>query len=162
MDNIKPLSGGGNVPIKYLQYKDADGLTKTMYGITILDAVFDENGQKLSDILQNYDCELGSNENGSYAKFGNGLLICWYFKILSIAFSNSYASMYQANINLTFPHPFIGVPVAACGQFRWSSSASWGQVVSTDATTISLRGLDYIQRPAGDTDVMYIAIGKWK
>lgn len=39
---------------------------------------------------------------------------------------------------------------------------SWGQVVDTTATTISLRGLDYVQRAANATAIMYIAIEKWK
>lgn len=108
--------------------------------------------------------DIGSNANGSYIKFANGILICWYYDTVSDqALNTPYGDFFLGSRTMTFPIPFISPPAVTCSMFRWGTSASWGMAAASSVNTCLLYGLDIISREAGTaTAISYIAIGKWK
>lgn len=115
--------------------------------------------------------ETGSNENGNYIKFNNGLLICYGEKVYSnMSFSDDYWSYYQRshdqNLFISFPISFIEKPyclVTTNGNQYWlSANTLMGDKLSTS------RSHDYVAiGPKGyttnrDVVLVYYAIGKWK
>ena len=107
---------------------------------------------------------MGSNENGNYIKFANGFLICWYYGVVTDqAINNPYGTLFQGARTMTFPIQFVSPPAVTCSTFRWGTSASWGLVADSLASTCIIRGIDILAREAGTaTKISYIAIGKWK
>ena len=112
----------------------------------------------------NLNSDIGSNANGSYIKFANGFLICWYHGVVTDqTINNPYGTLFQGTRTMTFPIRFVSPPAATCSLFRWGASASWGTVSSCSASTCIIRGIDISVREAGtETEISYIAIGKWK
>src|SRR5690606_17468588 len=65
----------------------------------------EEDLDKLTEMSQAVACgtcvEIGSNENGHWVKFGNGLMICWH------EVNITYASGSSLNNVWVFPQPFL-------------------------------------------------------
>lgn len=133
--NVQVVAAGGNVRL------DVDPL---------LVALVSEHGQ-----------ETGSNANGSWIRFANGVQVCWH--TLPVAASNFATSpLYKTApaVTWSFPQAFVGAPVCVAGvrwdngtvvgvEFSSANAASVGYaVVGTTATT---RGIP-----------MLGAIGRWK
>lgn len=119
----------------------------------------------LSTIINNsaiYDS--GTNSNGSYIRYKNGIMICWRQEtVTDQAINNSYGSIFQGARNYTYPIPFSSQPSVTCTSFQHGTGASWGTVVNTSTTTVVLRGFDLFSRGTGEKCIIgYIAIGKWK
>lgn len=51
------------IPIKYLKYIDNTGKVQKAYGITVLKAVYDTDGNTLDEILQTYDNKVGDTSS---------------------------------------------------------------------------------------------------
>lgn len=51
------------IPIKYLKYIDNTGNVQKAYGITVLKAVYDADGNTLDEILQTYDNKVGDTSS---------------------------------------------------------------------------------------------------
>ena len=51
------------IPIKYLKYIDNTGKVQKAYGITVLKAVYDADGNTLDEILQTYDNKVGDTSS---------------------------------------------------------------------------------------------------
>ncbi|MFA0815093.1 MAG: hypothetical protein ACC608_04825 [Anaerofustis sp.] len=101
--------------------------------------------------------EIGSNTNGSYCKWFNGLMVC---------FQNGVHHAMSAGHNewsLTFPQTFSGQPVASI-QAGWPG-AYWGangfNGCQTSTTAISF-GFDNGTTEQWVWNYGYIAIGRWK
>lgn len=110
--------------------------------------------------------QLGSNSNGVYFRFGNGVQICWvYWEVTDQAISSAYGSLYQGSRNWTFPAAFKSgtIPTALCTEFKWDTSASWGTISSpSTATATTLRGIDAFSRASGTIcRIGAIAFGYW-
>lgn len=105
----------------------------------------------------------GSNGNGRWIKHRDGTMICTFFGAFNMSINNVYGPLFHDSLNLTFPVAFIAPPVVTIGSARWGSGASWGTVGDTPTTTrFALRIIDVSKRDAGQTEVSYTAIGRWK
>lgn len=108
--------------------------------------------------------DMGSNTNGSWIKFTNGIMICWqYVSVTNQAINTAYGNHYQGTRTMTYPQEFISIPSVACGAFQWGTSASWGTVSNITETNCNLRGIDLYSRATGTaTRISYVAIGFWQ
>lgn len=118
-------------------------------------------GDKLVSVIDTY----GSNSNGTYIRYTNGIQICWYRTVdNTIAINNAYGSLFQNVKTWTYPAAFIAAPTVQCSEFRWGTGASWGTVGGTPLVASAvLRGIDSISRATGtDVNITAMAIGVWK
>ena len=108
--------------------------------------------------------ESGSNENGSWIKYSDGTMICWnHFITTDQAIDNQYGSLYQGTRSILFPQTFVEPPAGTCSQFQLGTGASWGAVMNTSVSSMTLRGFDITSRVAGaKCEISWTAIGKWK
>lgn len=123
-----------------------------------------EQGKTLAGLTLYAGDPYGSNENGYYLKFANGVLECWiYMTVNNQSINNAYGSLYQGTRTWTFPATFYARPAVVCTEFRWGTSASWGTVGNIPTTTnVVLRGIDILSRATGtDTNISAFAIGRW-
>lgn len=112
--------------------------------------------------------ESGSNANGSYVKYNDGTLIQYNSTTVNDqAINNQYGNtaLYTGTRTVTFPIPFLNTNYSAfCGEFKWGTGASWG-IISSRSTNnwMTIMALDFYSRDTGtNTEVSWIAIGKWK
>lgn len=110
--------------------------------------------------------DYGSNSNGHYVRYGNGVQICWVEKYVSLSIQDAYGSAYIGKYNWTFPRPFVGHPTVAPGSMRWGTGASWGVAALSGATTESTKVqfyvMDFYKRVSGKTLIQAMAIGRWR
>ena len=107
--------------------------------------------------------EIGSNTNGNYIKFANGILICYKSHQITASMTSSWGGWYESPTqNLgSFPVNFIAKPIiqatvsygtAAIESILNTSTSSWGSTI--------------LYRPVSTSSYTYyvdlIAIGKWK
>lgn len=106
--------------------------------------------------------EYGSNANGEYWKYPDGLLICTYSNSLasqSITFSVDGTFIFDAPV-ATFPHAFIAAPeVASSGQVI--GRVGWTEPSEQTTTTVFVRFITLVSMTE-DIKYGYQAIGKWK
>ena len=108
--------------------------------------------------------DFGSNDNGSWVRFGNGLQVCWIFQPSwpGSATNQTHGQEYRSDgLTWTYPKPFIENPVfvgGASGQREVKSSTNTGQ---DSSTRISFR-LHRALTSNIDADVWLIAVGWWK
>ena len=75
------------------------------------DILIEDTGITIGDII----VEKGSNENGNYIKYSNGVMICWYTQTISGAytsFTENYGALYHS-LQLpvwNYPIEFIDTP----------------------------------------------------
>ena len=106
--------------------------------------------------------ELGSNENGNYMKFNNGLLICWG-KTDSLLTSNSPSGNIFRSEESTrwyFPVKFIDenyyVGASTPTSNRWVDTSSGG-------TTTNIQFRHFSSTPSDrEVETRVFAIGRWK
>lgn len=108
--------------------------------------------------------DTGSNTNGYWIRYNNGVMICWNrVTVTNQSLSNAYGNHYQGTRQMTFPIEFAEVPTATCSEFLWGTSASWGSVSTVTKTAVTCRGIDLYNRASGTAcRIAYIAIGYWK
>ena len=110
--------------------------------------------------------EEGSNSNGHYVKYSNGILYQHNnMQVYDQAINNSYGSIYQGTREITFPIDFKNTDyIGICGRFQWGTGASWGTVYeSSSKSSMRIRGFDYFSRASGTkVNIDWFAIGKWK
>lgn len=108
--------------------------------------------------------DTGSNTNGTYIKYDNGIMMCYKSVESSVAMTNAWGSyMYEGAQNLgSFPETFISVP-----QIFVTNATGNGAIVECFNVnpTASSAGVIFYCRPEATTrtiktDVM--AIGRWK
>lgn len=108
--------------------------------------------------------DTGSNTNGTYIKYDNGIMMCYKSVESTVAMTNAWGSyMYEGAQNLgSFPETFISVP----NVFITNHSGNGAILESFNAEpTTSTAGIIFYCRPDASTrtirtDVM--AIGRWK
>ncbi len=106
--------------------------------------------------------EYGSNANGEYIRYADGTQICWLKKVGADGINQAYSSLFLGTYSWSFPAAFASPPAVDCSNYRWGTSASWGTVGAITASSVQLRGLDVLSRPAGTgIDISAIAIGRW-
>jgi hypothetical protein len=107
----------------------------------------------------------GSNSNGAYIRYNNGIQIAWTTStVTNQACSGAYGSLFQGSRTWTFPISFYARPAVTCSEFKWGTSASWGTLSGTPTTTSAdIRIMDAFTRATGtNTNFSCIAIGTWK
>lgn len=111
--------------------------------------------------------EMGSNDNGNYIKFDNGLLICYGRKTYkNMSFSNDFWTNYKRSENglyVDFPVQFIEKPyclLTGAGNTLWiiQNEDNLSTSRSQGCTAISPNGYS----ASRDVILVYYAIGKWK
>ena len=122
----------------------------------------------LNDLLNNKVLyESGSNENGSYVKFPDGTMICYWQSGVPGSGDGGFtvaASAVTTN-TLTFPETFSSEPVVMPILMSGSSSANIGYIsvspwyVTTTQFQIRFYNKDTSARVP---NYGYIAIGRWK
>lgn len=116
----------------------------------------------LSDII-----EYGSNNNGNYIKYSNGVLICYKdYETGYLTGWNTWGSLYDKTISSlgAMPYDFINYPsvfkTIRDGYGGWVSNAS-----SYPPTKTSWGGVEILRPTSGEDTVFTIsllAIGRWK
>lgn len=104
----------------------------------------------------------GSNGNGEFIKFYNGIMICWQNIYLNISIDRPYGVLYSALWTWTYAQNFTSTPSVSVGQFKWGTGASWGAAASITNAFADIRGLDAFARPSDGCSISVMAIGKWK
>ena len=116
------------------------------------------------DYLNGSIVETGTNTNGTYIKYGNGVMICTKSVESSVAMTNAWGSyMYEGVQNLgNFPETFISAP-----QIFVTNASGVGAMLESfnvSPTTTTAGVIFYCRPDAGTrtikTDIM--AIGRWK
>lgn len=109
--------------------------------------------------------ESGSNNNGSWIKYTNGILIQWGKQQFSINFSDFWGMKASPTFRIRYPIKFI--ENTSCCSTISSGSESWLITASQQGTTIESQEFR-IARPngLGDGDATIIlnfqAMGRWK
>lgn len=108
--------------------------------------------------------ETGSNANGHYIKYADGTMIQYNkFTATGQEINISYGSIYLGSKIITFPIEFYAVPnYIGCGEFRHTTTASWGTPQSATKSSMTLYVLDVLSRTAGNANISWLAIGRWK
>lgn len=132
--------------------------------------LLDSTGQsilaKLGDINTSIQglADIGSNENGVYAKFTNGLMICYKKKDASVSFS-SWGNMYESSVISLgdFAEVFSELPVVMA-TLNNSQSAAWCGTLAN--ITESSNGTMRVYRPNNpgtiSVTVGLLAVGRWQ
>lgn len=107
--------------------------------------------------------EEGSNANGTYIKYGNGIMICAKSVSQSLTFNDTWGSLYESSLSLgNWAQEFNAAPIVNATNI----SASGILVESFNpAPTKTSAGSIYLARPTSGThqaNINLIAIGKWK
>lgn len=101
----------------------------------------------------------GSNSNGSWIRFTNGIQICWFNDTGSINASTTTGTQTSWNSKaFTFPAAFNAVPMIASDAFRNGGSLGWTAIQERSATGCSV----YILSDFTTQSLLsYMAIGTW-
>lgn len=108
----------------------------------------------------------GSNANGYYYKFDNGLMVCWkYVTLNDVAMTTSRGSIYEsAAVSLgNWPETFIDIPTISLIQDFTGSGA--GMVEAVKETSTTFVGNAYFWRATSNTLTLkyrIVGIGRWK
>lgn len=109
--------------------------------------------------------EKGSNANGTYIKFSNGIMIC-HKKVTftGVAVNISAGSLYRSNdLNLgSFAQTFKEIPTTMCNLV----SGYFGLMAQENGVTVSSAGTVQVFRTASSSNLTYevdiIAIGEYE
>jgi len=113
---------------------------------------------------------IGSNKNGSWVRFGNGLQVCWHTLAVGDLASGATTSGVW-----TFPQSFSGVPaVLLVPSSNSSRNDIWGHRVVTSSynSTLVPEGANAqihwsirdtrASGSAGDARIFAVAVGRWQ
>ena len=112
--------------------------------------------------------ESGTNENGWYLKFYNGIIIGGNTYIRTdITIENEYGNIYQSLFRVNLPVPLRSTSdllSAWCSRAQYSTSASWASYAGTsEADGLLFRIYDLYQRTnTANTTISYGYIGWYK
>ena len=115
--------------------------------------------------------ESGSNTNGSYIKYDDGTMICWYRQWFSAAIATQDGSLYKsADLALhDFPQTFYAIPII-CMDYSMNNwqILSLGRGNTSSSTTVDSPGTAVLYRTTSTgtgtvgVAIHVIAIGRWK
>lgn len=106
--------------------------------------------------------DYGSNSNGEWVRYGNGVQICWQVTVKTTSIPYPYGSLYVGSTSWTFPRPFSKTPAVSIGEAYLGTGASWGSAYNVTKKDCGVRLLDAIKRSDDATDLGMIAIGRWR
>lgn len=108
--------------------------------------------------------EEGSNENGSWIKFSNGIMICTKIVSITTQINKAWGAMFES------PDIQWGAMAQTFTQLYAILTTNIGRTATVEglqATSLSSFGRSWLLRPVPDSDpaqytVHFVAIGKWK
>lgn len=110
--------------------------------------------------------EIGSNENGEYIKFKDGLLICTKTKVFTTTINTAWGSMYEsASLSIgDYAYEFKEKPFYINGHCVGTRACLLENITGSSKSSF---GNTYLYRPTNYTTeyaftVNFIAIGTWK
>lgn len=106
--------------------------------------------------------DYGSNSNGEWVRYGNGVQVCWWITVENVSIPSPYGSLFVGNLAWTFPRPFSRPPAVSVGEARWWTGASWGSACDVSGSKCTIRLMDALKRDNYDTTIKAIAIGRWR
>lgn len=107
--------------------------------------------------------EHGSNSNGHYVKFADGLMICWHTMEVTTNVTTAWGSWYESSsgVQWTYPQAFTSNPGLSVSRYRGVAAtiefANNGDYTHTPSI--------YLTRPntaSGTSVLSFVAIGLWK
>jgi len=132
---------------------------------TISDTTIDENGittqglhtpEGIADIV----VEEGSNADGNYIRYANGIQICWFTDPNPTDYDTSTSlGVYYARKDFDFPQPFLVKPSVSSATER-ISGVQWSGLRHATNTGCGVWGFAVSEGWSGYLG--YIAIGRWK
>lgn len=154
-----------------VQIEDSFYTTNTLKGITVGEAVWSEYRDRVdfkritkNGIDLETGPEFGSNGNGNYIKFPNGLLICYVSKQFNTGTQTSTittsGNTYYAENTWNFPYSFIEVPIVSSSCLD-RGTGLYGTCMEVPNTT-SVKFYCFGPGSGRGTGYHAIAIGKWK
>ena len=106
--------------------------------------------------------EYGSNANGEYWKFANGLMICKGSTSISFKKGTAWGSVFYDSWygTISFPMTFIEVPMV----FFSFTDMNVINIVSGNLEIGAIKSLlaTFAESIARDVDIKYLAVGRWK
>lgn len=128
-------------------------------------------GAKNNSPIDAYSCsflndsivESGSNANGTYIKYGNGIMICTKSVSSPVSMTSSWNTMYEGSQDLgDFPQEFYSIP-----QVFYTNHSGGGAIPESFATLpskTSAGSVWYCRTNSMTVDVQtdVLAIGRWK
>lgn len=124
---------------------------------------------EIKEVVNANSLETGTNENGTYVKFDNGVLICTKLvQLTGVAITTAIGSMYRTGeLSLgDFAETFISVPNISIDIAKLSGDVYIGMIGSHFNISETSAGAIQILRPtssaSADFDIEIIAIGRWK
>lgn len=104
--------------------------------------------------------ERGSNANGEFVRFADGLQICHFNKTGPGDRSFAYGVLYYGVLGFVFPAVFIAQPVVSTSQIP-STFLAWSTTNSVTTTGVSIMVVDAFSRVDAGLPTSCIAIGRW-
>ena len=151
-----------SIKLKNNTYIDSTGVD---YKHTNLETTLDTITTNITSLLsRDYIVGQGTNENGTYIKWNNGLQICYKTMTYNgINCNTAWGSLYESTrLSIgNFANPFISTPIISLTPNNPFFVEKYGNTSSTSF------GDWYMVRPksgsAGDNAILYcFAIGMWK
>ena len=139
-----------------------DGITKG--NATTFNQLQDNVEEAINTVEEtiNEIIESGSNENGYYEKYSNGVLKCYHVLILD---KQNTAYHYQEG-TWTYPFSFINSPYINATPYNWTTHANTTKVsVSLTSCHVMLHTINTLNMAGEDSindAVSLVAVGKWK
>ena len=124
-----------------------------------------ENVEYNNDTLKNTldkIIESGSNDNGSWIKYSDGIMICYRKIEKTVAITNAYGTLYKGIIeDINFPQSFASIP------YCLAQNNGANHIIIGQCQDISTTKIGKIEIWSSMTTTTYvvpviIAIGKWK
>ena len=156
-----------------VQIEDNYYSDNTLKGITVGEAVWSEYKDRVDFIratIKGEDIsviETGSNSNGKYIKFSNGLLICTNTIEDNYVITTSWGSLYEPSLNstagsTTFPIPFVSKPNLTATQV---ANRVGGILRDINYDENGIYRVNFTRPNSSSSTILqysYIAIGLWK
>ena len=151
-----------SIKLKNNTYIDSSGVT---HNRTLLSTILSDFTTKINNLLGRvYIQESGSNSDGNYIKYSNGIMICYGAKTFTKDVTSAWGSIYETATAFSlgnFPKAFIEKP--SCIINCLAGTTVW---VESQNTTETVIGNTWVMRPVSTPNcnftLSYIAIGKWK
>src|SRR5690606_10592554 len=89
----------------------------------------------IDEILASRIVEMGSNSNGEYVRWENGLQVCWVTKTSSETLIRESGGLFYHEDAWTYPAAFVSSPTVMPGAIDNSGGLYWADLVDTPSPT---------------------------
>lgn len=134
------------------------------------------NAENLNQLQENIEnamssiVESGSNDNGNYIKFENGIMMCFQNVIMNVSLTSGGNNAYYARVDSgipDYPQPFTEVYYANVTVFNnnISSVTPYNGNKEAGSRLNKIAGTLYFYSPGSSEETAFVqimAIGKWK